>query len=165
MLGGSAIAVATGGRLSVSSLRCLTSRCPTHGFQVGTVGFRRRSPASPWPARVFGRSPRRPGATVPRPDSARSERVGGNRRQATESGKSKGEGAQGCPSDKSRFMVRNVHDSHGRAAADSCSLTLPTSVAPPPSSSPPLKMAVCPSVALPVLYAGWVWDGIRIPTQ
>ena len=56
---------------------------------------------------VFGRRPRRLGAIVSRPDSARSERGGGSRRQATESGKSKGEGAQGCPSDMSRYMVRD----------------------------------------------------------
>ena len=163
-----------------------TSRSPSHGFQVAArvlsasgAGFadRRISAALAGVAlagaaarlrRVFGRRlcgsarPRRPGAIVSRPDSARSERGGGNRRQATESGKSKGEGAQGWFG----MCMILVGGRWLILAQEKLTNTLPTPVA--PSSSSPLTMAVCSSVALqdlPVLYAEWAWRGVRIPTQ
>ena len=59
VLWGSAIAIATGGRLAVSSLRCPVSESrprPSRlrGLVLRIVGFRRRSPAPPWPARLRG---------------------------------------------------------------------------------------------------------------
>ena len=110
-----------------------TSRSPSHGFQVAArvlsasgAGFadRRISAALAGVAlagaaarlrRVFGRRPRSGGATVPRPDSARtkSERSASDRAASSESSPLSSERQERIPSGEGRGRERGAADSVG----------------------------------------------------